>query len=186
MAEKTTFLAIGQFIHRKAFDLLLSAWSKTKQTSQLYIIGGGPLKEEYLRVIEEEKLANVYILDFKTPDELYQYYLASDVFVMPTREDIWGLVVNEAMATALPVISSDKCTAGNEMIDHGHSGYVYACENTHLLAEYIEELSNNEEKRAFFAQNALTKCGEYVIENIIASHIESINSLLKNKKTYKA
>lgn len=54
--------------------------------------------EEYQRIKEELELNNVYFVGFKTKDQLKQYYKAADLFVLPTREDIWGLVVNEAMA----------------------------------------------------------------------------------------
>jgi glycosyltransferase involved in cell wall biosynthesis len=176
--EKTMFITVGQFIHRKAFDLLLSAWEKAEQTSQLYIIGGGPLEEQYLQTIAEKKLANVHIVGFKKPDELKEYYLASDVFVMPTRKDIWGLVVNEAMAAALPIISSDRCTSGNELVANDVNGYIYPCEDTELLAKYIDKLGNDDKLRQAFSNSSLSKISEYVIENIVDSHIASIDKLM--------
>ena len=50
--------------------------------------------------------------------------MAADVFVMPTREDIWGLVINEAMAYGLPVVSTDKCIAALELVKNGRNGYI--------------------------------------------------------------
>lgn len=178
MEQKTTFLAVGQFIHRKGFDILLSAWAKTSQDGQLYIIGGGPKRAEYEQMIKDNDLKNVYIEDFKKPDELQKYYSAADVFVMPTREDIWGLVVNEAMAQGLPVISSDRCTSGIELVDKDKNGFVYPCENTDMLAEYIEKLAFDTEMRAEFSVNSLSAINRYTLENIIESHIESITRLM--------
>lgn len=179
MSGSTTFIAVGQFIHRKGFDLLLEAWSKTTQEGQLYIIGGGPKREEYEAYIKENDLKNVYIEDFKKPDELQKYYKASDVFVMPTREDIWGLVVNEAMAVGLPVITSDHCTSGNELVTNDVNGYVYPLEDTDMLASYIDKLAKDNALIGEFAEKSLEIIKEYTLENIISKHIESLNKLLK-------
>lgn len=177
MENKVTFVTVGQFIHRKGFDLLLRAWGKTNQEAQLYIIGGGPLEDEYVKMISELGLKNVHIIGFKKPDELQKFYGAADVFVLPTREDIWGLVINEALSNALPTISSNKCTAGNELVANGVNGYVYECENIDELAMRIDELAENENLRDRFAHNALKTIEQYTIENIIDSHLDSIRRI---------
>lgn len=180
--DKPMFVAVGQFITRKGFDILLDAWGKANPQAQLYIIGGGPLEEQYLQFIKENSLNDVHIIGFKKPDELRRYYLASDVFVMPTREDIWGLVVNEAMAVGLPVITSDHCTSGNELVVNGENGYIYKCEDTDKLAEYIKMLADDEALRQNFSKASLSKIQAYTLENIIESHIESILKVTGNKK----
>ena len=183
MADKTTFLAVGQFIHRKGFDLLLDAWGRANCEGQLYIIGGGPSEALYRSMIEKAGLQNVYILDYKRPAELRPYFLASDVFVMPTREDIWGLVINEAMAVGLPVITSDRCTAGVELITHGQSGYVYPCEDVAALAQHIKMLHSHPDMRHRFSQNVLRTIQKYTIENIVQSHLTSLRMLKNKEKT---
>lgn len=174
------FLAVGQFIHRKGFDLLLEAWKKTNQTAHLYIIGGGPLRKEYERYICENGLKNVHILDFMPPAEVIRHYLAVDVFVMPTREDIWGLVINEAMACGLPIITSQNCTAGNELIENDVNGYVYDCQDTDALARYIELLAEDVQRREQFALNTLSRVKVYTYENIVDSHVEVVRRVAKN------
>lgn len=178
--DKMTFITVGQFIHRKGFDLLLNAWKNTKQESQLLIIGGGPLEDEYLQFIKANELKNVHVIGFKKPEELRKYYLASDVYVMSTREDIWGLVINEAMACALPIITSNKCTAGNELVENGVNGNVYECEDFAALAKLIDEYSDNPSVCDKYALNAIAKGSEYCIENIAKCHIDCIKKLKKD------
>jgi glycosyltransferase involved in cell wall biosynthesis len=98
--------------------------------------------------------------------------------VLPTREDIWGLVINEALANALPTISSNKCTAGNELITNNVNGFVYECDDTDALAECINKLANNEEMRDRFSLNAIKSIEQYTLENIISGHIENINRVV--------
>ena len=57
---------------------------------------------------------------------------------MPTREDIWGLVINEAMAYGLPIITTDNCLAGLELIKNEENGYIIPVNNTELLAQYAK------------------------------------------------
>ena len=118
------------------------------------------------------------IIGFKKPEELQKYYAASDAFILPTREDIWGLVVNEALANALPTISSDKCTAGKELVQNNYNGFVYECDDTYALAQHINELANDEKMREKFSINALKAIEQYTLENIIESHIESITKII--------
>ncbi|MEN3009352.1 glycosyltransferase, partial [Pseudothermotoga sp.] len=116
MKEEKIILSVGQFIPRKGFDLLIKASKSIPKNVGVYIVGGKP-PQEYLDLAKafdvEEK---VHFVDFKLKQELKKYYMAADLFVLPTREDIWGLVINEAMACGLPLITTNRCIAGLELI----------------------------------------------------------------------
>lgn len=64
----------------------------------LVIVGGGEEENQYRQYIADHNLENVQLVGFKQKEEIFEYYKAADLFVLPTREDIWGLVINEAMA----------------------------------------------------------------------------------------
>lgn len=177
--DANVVLAVGQFIHRKGFDLLLKAWRKTSGRAHLFIVGGGPLESEYEHQVCEDELKNAHILGFKTSDELALYYLAADVFVMPTREDIWGLVVNEAMSRAVPVISSDMCTAGLELIDDGVNGFIYHVYDTDKLAECINSVRADSPEYEKMRRKALLAVKEHTYENVASAHISAIKSILE-------
>ena len=110
ISEEKVVLSVGQFIHRKGFDLLLQVAKNVPEGIGVYIVGGTPT-EEYLYLKKQLNVPNVHFLPFMSKEDLRQYYQASDVFAFFTREDIWGLVVNEAMANGLPVISTNRCIA---------------------------------------------------------------------------
>ena len=150
---KKIAITVGQFIHRKGFDVLLNAWAKCDKEYELYIIGATPTKE---------------YLDIK--EELNCYYQAADLFVFPTREDIWGLVVNEAMANGLPVITTDKCVAGLELIKNGENGYIVPTENQDELAKRINELLSNDWLLENMAKDNLQKIRRYTVENMANVH----------------
>lgn len=167
--EENMVLVIGQFIHRKGFDVLMRAARDLDSGIGIYFVGG-EATEEYLGLREELGLHNVHFLGFQKKERLAQFYKAADLFVLPTREDIWGLVINEALAYGLPTITTDRCVAGLELIEDGVNGYVVPVENPDALAEKIQAvLSADLEK---MGRAALEKVRPYTLENMAKTHAE--------------
>ena len=138
IAESRMIVSVGQFIPRKGFDVLIEAMAHVDSNVGCYIIGGTP-PEEYIQQVEALGLKNIHFVGFKCKDDLAEYYMAADLFVLPTREDIWGLVVNEAMAKGLPVITTDRCIAGLALITSQALGKIVPIEDDGALADAIEE-----------------------------------------------
>ena len=109
------------------------------------------------------------------------YYRASDVFVLPTRGDVWGLVVVEAMSCGLPVITTNKCIAGLELVEQGINGYIYPVDNIAALAEDIEECFKEKHTLALMSKAALEKSKDYTIEIMAKRHIEIFEEVLKKR-----
>lgn len=178
LQEMTTVITVGQFIHRKGFDILLEAWKKIDDKAQLLLIGGGDERASYEAFVEEHGLKNVKIIDFMPKEEIFRHYCASDIFVLPTREDIWGLVVNEAMAVGLPVVTTDNCIAGLELIEEGTNGYIVPVDDDKTLSEKLKLLIENQDLCDQMAINNIAKIKDYTIENIAESHYETITKTL--------
>ncbi len=110
---------VGQLIERKGVDLLLSALSKlTDLDWQLKIMGAGP-DETALKAMTSS-LSIVDKVNFRPPGpnfEALQLISSSDLFVLPSRHDGWGTVVNEALLCGVPVICSDRCGAADLLRD---------------------------------------------------------------------
>ena len=137
-------LAVGRSVYVKGFDVLLCAiWGMPDDVCTYFV--GGECKEEYKKIIEDKQLKNVFFIDNLEQGELARYYSAADVFVLPTRSDTWGLVINEAMTYGLPVITTNKCVAGDALIQDGTNGYIVESENVEALHDKICLLLNNDE-----------------------------------------
>ncbi|QHI72090.1 glycosyltransferase family 4 protein [Aminipila terrae] len=178
ISEKLVVISVGQFVERKGFDILIKSCSLLRGDIGVYIIGGRPT-EQYNKIIEELKLENINFIGFKTQEELKKYYLAADLFVLPTREDIWGLVVNEAMAFGLPVITTNKCVAGLSMITDGKNGWIIPVEEHAVLADKINVFFRNEDKIQEMNSEAIETAKEYSIEKMALKHIEIFRMLLQ-------
>lgn len=168
IVEDKVVLSVGQFIHRKGFDVLINSANKIKHIG-IYIVGGKPT-EGYISQIQRLKAKNIHFIGFKTKAELAEYYIAADVFAMPTRNDIWGLVVNEALSYGLPVVSTDKCVAALELIKNGYNGYLVPVEDSDALAKGILKVLADDPNRMSSA--AFQSIKDYTIEKMARRHLE--------------
>lgn len=119
-----TYLFVGQMVERKGIEQLLDAWTahiEKHPDDNLIAIGKGILldkmKEQY------DSCSSVHILGAVNYDLLYRYYALCDVFIMPTLEDNWCLVIPEAMACGKPVASSIYNGGHYELVQNGVNGY---------------------------------------------------------------
>lgn len=166
-----TVFSVGQFIHRKGFDLLIKACFDLRVN--LVICGGQPT-QEIEELCEGLQVKNVTFLPFKTKSEIAELYENADIFVLPTREDNWGLVINEAMNFSLPVVTTDKCVAGLELIDDT-GGFITPSENVQALKEAVKKLFDYNLRQAFGKRN-----NEKIKENTIENMAKAVYLAVKN------
>ena len=176
-------LSIGQFIPRKGFDWMIESYRDLNRDIGIYIIGGKPTKE-YLNLKRKYKMDNLHFIDFQDKEVIKKWYQLADIFVLPTREDIWGLVVNEAMAQGLPVITTDKCIAGLELIDNGENGYIVKCEIEKELFNITNKIINvNEIQYEKLSISAIQSIKNSTIENMVEKHLFIINDIIDQNIT---
>lgn len=172
--EKQIILSVGQMIHRKGFDILIKSFNMGwLESVGLYIIGGTPT--ERLLLLAKDN-PHIHFLPFMAKDKLQKYYQASDIYVFPTREDIWGLVVNEALANALPVISTDQSVAAVEMLPQC---CLIPSENSDILYQKCKELLANDRMRMDLSEQAIEISLQYTIEESAKRHCEILTYLLQ-------
>lgn len=179
LKEEKIILCVGRFSYNlgygKGYDILMKTSEMLSKKIGIYIVGDEPT-EEFVLWKNNKNLDNVNFVGFKTKEELKKYYKAADLFVLPTRGDVWGLVINEAMAMGVPVITTDKCVAGLELVENGVNGYIVPTENSEILTEKINKIFNEDYKQ--MGQNSLNKIRKYTIENMGKKHMEEFSKKL--------
>lgn len=120
------YLFSGQIVKRKGLEYLLKAWEKhikVHSDDNLIIIGFGdlytPLKDKY------KEYKSIFFKGRIEYNEVYKYYAIADVFILPTIEDNWSLVIPEAMACGLPVATSIYNGCYPELVKKDINGYVF-------------------------------------------------------------
>ena len=121
------YLFCGMLILRKGVDQLLDAWIDFTKGRHgdvtLLLVGDGPERHRLARRIEDAGLHNVRFLNHVGRAELPPIYQAADVFVLPTLDECWALVFEEALASGLPVINSIY-NGSAERIVEGETGWL--------------------------------------------------------------
>lgn len=135
-AAGTTFLYVGRLWRGKGVDDLLAAYERLADLDTSLLIAGDGVDESDFRARARERgLRNVRFLGFKDHDELPRVYAAADALVFPTLGDPHGLVVEEAMASGLPVISSEAAGDIRFRVPEGVAGFIVPPANSKLLAD---------------------------------------------------
>ena len=174
--EEFAFFSVGQQIRRKGYDVLAKAMIGMPESIGVYIAGGEPLPE-VKKIIDDYHLEHIHFIGFHSSEELRRYYAAADAFVLPTRYDIWGLVINEAMSFGLPVIATDQCVAAKEFSRNGASPIIIQSEDDKALAESMIHLSSNELFRNSLRRTSLDCIREYSIESMCRDFCKAIHSI---------
>ena len=139
-------LFIGSLIERKGIDLLLKALSLVKKDYTLTIVGDGEEKSRLVDYVEQNGMKElVEFVPFKQKEELREIYNTHDIFILPTREDCFGLVISEAMAASMPVISSCYADGAYDLVIDGENGYIVNPYDSVKFANTIEKLIDNYE-----------------------------------------
>lgn len=167
-------IGVGRFINIKGFDVLIKSSVSLNKNVGVYIIGGSAT-QEYLEIKEKLNLCNVHFIDFLSKEELEVWYLAADIFVLPTRGDVWGLVINEAMSKGLPVVTTDKCPAGIDLIVDKEC--IFPVDDYVYLGNILKKISEDDEYAHTLSVNNLEIISHKTFENMA---IEHMNEFRKN------
>ena len=169
MKEEKIVLYVGRYDPKKGMDDLLHISPRLDKTAGIYFVGGEPT-EEHLAFRRENDLSNVHFVGFKKKDALEEYYRAADLLVLPTKSDAWGLVINEAMAQGLPIITTDRCVAGVELVENGINGYIVPVDDNAALEEAV--IRTLSEDYIAMGKASLEKIRPYTIENMARVHMD--------------
>jgi glycosyltransferase involved in cell wall biosynthesis len=139
-----TFLFCGQMIRRKGVDLLLTAFDRLLRKgldARLLLVGREADLPSFLASVSSAARSRISYVGFVTPGRLPEYFSRADAFVLPSRHDGWGVVINQALAAGLPIITSDAVGAGLDLVENDVNGLHFAAGNIEDLQSCMERLA---------------------------------------------
>lgn len=173
-ADRRIAVACGRFIESKGFDELIKASQSVPEL--LIVICGDEPTAEYVDLIAKNTVKNVRLLGFQSKDTLKDLFAACDFFVLPTKTDVWGLVVNEAMASGLPVITTDMCGAGLALVKDNENGFLIPAGDREALEDALKKMSAMPRPElAEMSRNAICTIKDYTVENMAAAVKEGLS-----------
>ncbi len=124
--EDFVVLFTGKLIDiKRPFDLLKAFSHLNIINKKLVLVGDGMLRKKMEDSVTQEGIENVHFVGFVNQLVLPKYYLISDVLVLSSETETWGLSINEGMACHLPVVISDTVGCGKDLVIAGQNGYIY-------------------------------------------------------------
>jgi glycosyltransferase involved in cell wall biosynthesis len=174
---RTRWISVGALIPLKGFTELLEAWrSQSREflaSNQLVIVGEGPVEARLQKFIDDELPAESAVLaGYRTPQELIPLYKESDVFIFPTLKDTWGLVVNEAMASGLPIVCSRYAGCYSDLVQSSN-GVVIDPMQSDALARDINEFWNRREQWDQMGKASMEIIADFSLEATASAIIEA-------------
>lgn len=184
----TTFLYVGRLWHGKGVEYLIGAFQLVQQQSSdevsLLLVGDGPDEERLRRLCRSRRLRNVVFAGFKQRKELAVYYCLADVFVFPTLGDPYGLVVDEAMACSLPVISTSAAGEIRSRIEDGVNGFIVPPEDSRALAGRMSHLASDSTLRSAMGRLCKVKVQDHTPERWAEDFERLVESLIGASALY--
>lgn len=175
---KFLMLYVGQLISRKGLSQVLKALSKLHNPNiGLLIVGGGPQEKELKQFCQNQKLENIYFEGFRQQEALLKYYALADVLILPSFKEVWGLVVNEALACGLYVLCSDCAGSAFDLIKKGWNGALFNPYNMEEIVLLIQQTKAQiRELRAHREAISEHACREFRIERSAKAFLNAIEA----------
>jgi glycosyltransferase involved in cell wall biosynthesis len=163
-------VAVGRLVEQKDYPTLLKAFKMISEKNiQLIILGKGSLEQSLKEMCKRLGIENkVFFLGFKKNP--YKYMRRSDVFVLSSKWEGFGHVIVEAMASGIPVISTDCKSGPAEIIKENKYGVLVPTENPNLLAENIKEILSNDQLKKSYSQLGEIRADSFNSTNIIKQY----------------
>ena len=176
---KYLLLYVGRLTKGKGVIQILKVLNNLANSEVGFIIiGSGPEKKKLETCCTQNKIQNVVFEGFHQQDKLPMYYALADIFIFPSFYDIWGLVVNEALASGLYVLSSKYAGVSYDLIKDGWNGEIFNPYSINEIIELIkrtkENIKNIKMQREDISQNA---CREFSIEKSANEFIKAIKNV---------
>ncbi len=182
-------LNVGRQIKKKNLLNLLKAYNyvcqKISSIPKLLLVGDGDCHQELLAFVENNKLnERVIFLPFLSQENLVSIYRSASLFILPSSfGETWGLVINEAMASGLPVIVSNKVGCASTLVKDGENGYIFEIDDIFGLEKCLLkffELSESEKKN--MSESSNRKIGDWDLKQFTIGLSSAIRYVESNKK----
>jgi len=159
MGIKTRYVIIyvGRLVMIKGCQYLIEAFSeirKRRDDVSLIIVGDGDFRIQLEEQVANYQIPDVYFLGSQPNSELPRLYAMSDVFVLPSYVEPWGVVVGEAMASGLPVIVTQKVGCAFDIVFEGENGFIVPEKNVESLFTALRQILESPAKMMSMGQRS--------------------------------
>lgn len=182
LKNKKIILSVAYLSERKGLQFLIQACAKLKKELNdfaLVIVGGGPYKKELKKLSVQNDIETIFA---GYVSNLVDYYLAADVFVLPTLQDVWGLVINEAMVCSCPIITTYDAAASRDLVKNGVNGYVIESRNVEQLYQTVKQILSDHKLRQEMKKASRSIIRDFSYKNSVEGYRDAITYVRTGKR----
>lgn len=183
--DGVVFLFVGRFIDRKRPGLFVEAIASVSRDAPgttALMVGDGPLRD-VTQSLAQRLAAPVRFTGFLNQTEMVRAYAVSDVLVVPSTWETWGLVVNEAMACGLPAIVSDRVAAAGDLVRPGVTGDVFPWAKSDGLGALVRRFATDEPYRNACSAAARAHVAHYDVAVAAAGTVRAVVEVLAKRRS---
>lgn len=180
MPDERVILFAGKFEPKKRPDLLLEAFASLAPRNTCLLFAGAGHLESHLRNRSRELGLNVRFAPFQNQSAMPAVYAAADALVLPSsgERETWGLSLNEAMASGIPVIVSSHVGGGPDLVIAGQTGWIFPADDCAALADCLSAVLADEDRRKKMGENARRHVREHFhYENATAGLRQALDAI---------
>ena len=171
--DQPVILFAGKFQPRKRGDDLIRAFAQVadhpdSRNARLVIVGDGEMNEQWRETARAAPEGRIIFTGFKGISELPAYFGLCDVFVIPSAMEPWGLIVNEVMNAAVPLIATDEVTAAYDLLEDGENGYMVKTGDIDDMAAALLKILADPAKAKAMGARSLEIVGDWSFERDVA------------------
>ncbi len=158
--KQPVILYASKMMQRKRAMDLLKAFGKIHERvdATLIFVGDGVERPALEAYSKDHDIRNVHFVGFKNQTELPDYFVIADVFVLPSTDEPWGLIINEAMNFELPIITTDHVGAAYDLVKDRENGFIYPVGDVEKLSNCLLKLLQSPE-----LMEKMAKCSSEII-----------------------
>jgi len=172
-------VAVGRLVARKGFDRLIMALEHLPEDTKLILVGSGPLRAELEQCARSRGLGDrVLLTGYVDERRKYAYLAASDLYVLSSYHEGFGIVLQEAMAAGLPIVAT-SCGGQRDLIRDGVNGLLVDSNEPEVLAQAIGRLLGDAALRARMGHVNRMKLREYEAAAIAERYLDIFEEAIR-------
>lgn len=179
-SQKNIYTIASALIPLKGIKQFINAWKEMPEDflakTELNILGSGPLEQELKQLVKDSNMEENVMFRGKLPyNEVADFFTCTDVFVLPTLQDLCSLTIFEAIASGLPVMTTIY-NGARDLVHEGKNGYIFDPENKESIKEALAAMDKADLKAMSMESQAIA--AEYTDDKVMKKFYEILKGLM--------
>ena len=182
---KQFFLCVGRQIPCKNFQMVIRAYQNIACNTDYHLVFVGDGEERVLleRLVDDTFCSKVHFFSFQDQKTLRQIYHNASFLILSSVSETWGLVVNEAMASGLPIIVSKQCGCASTLVKNSVNGFVFdANKQSELESILVKVFSLSQNELQSMKKQSLDIICNWDLDRFSCGAIDAIDYARRNKR----